>query len=110
MFRRRGHSEAHADLTVGNLAGRASVLALYAHRVDTLFEKASVVEDPTHYPLPFGEHPQCVRGRHSAAILASPVRFAQKIRQPLMLGIDTPRIRAQARGDRLHTLAFTVAE
>jgi hypothetical protein len=94
MFRRRSHSEVHADLAVGDLAGRASVLALYAHRVAALFEKASVVEDPTHYRLPFGEHLQCVRSRRSADILVSPGRIAQEMRQPLMLGVGTRRIRA----------------
>jgi hypothetical protein len=32
------------------------------------------------------------------------------MRQPLMFGIDAGRIRAGTRGDRLHALAFAVAE
>jgi hypothetical protein len=75
-----------------------------------LLENAGVVEDAGHHRLTLGEDRQRMGGRLPRHIHVSPARIAQEMRQPLMFGIDASRIRAGTRRDRLHGLAFTVAE
>src|SRR5689334_21265609 len=69
----RRDTQAHANLTIGNLACRACVLTLHADRMLALFEKASVVEDPRVDRLMLGHRRDGISCGCAANVAIAPV-------------------------------------
>src|SRR5579859_939061 len=106
----RRDRQAHADLAVGDLAGRAGVLALNADRVRALLEKPRVVDDPRGHWLSLLHRLDgvaCGLQPHGSVV---PMAARQEVQQLLVDIVSLLRRATSAGRDRLGALALAVAE
>ena len=106
----RGERERDADLTVGDLACRAGVLPLHAHRVLALLEEPGVVENPGLDGLRRRHRLERVASGGETNDVVVPVRVRDEVQQALMSGVDPGGASNGAGSDGLDALALTVAE
>src|SRR6266496_3691176 len=106
----RGDAEADANLAVGDLAGRARVLALHADRMNALLEEAGVVEDPGFDGLTFRHGSERVLRRNPTHLQVAPPRAADKVQEPLMGSVHLLRAATHEGGHGLDALALGAAE
>ena len=104
-------TEAHADLTIGNLARRARVLALHADRTGPLLEEACVVDDPGRHLLsPRAQRRESVPCDHPPHGVVVPARPREEVEELVVRVLRFRLVAARARRDRLDALALPLAE
>src|SRR5580658_2917175 len=106
----RRDREAHAGLTVSDLAERAAVLALHADRVLALLREAGVVHDPGRHGLLPLKCPDDVASSLPPHALVVPRALAQKVEQPRLHSLARRRIARRTSSDRLDALSLAVTE
>jgi hypothetical protein len=105
-----GQGQAHAHLAVGDLAGRARVLALHADRMGALFEPPSVVDDPILNRFSLDHRRDGVLGSLASHGMVIPGRVDEEVAQSLRERISLTRITAGTRCDGLNTLSVAVGK
>ncbi len=110
MHRLGRKRQAHAHLAVGDLAGRAGVLALHADRVPPLFDEARIVDDPRLHGLLLRHLAKRVLDRLVSNSVVIPRRVADEMQQPIMRCLRQRGIRARLQRKRLDALALCTSE
>src|SRR5262249_36151244 len=106
----RRDAQAHADLTVSDLAERAAVLALHADGVFALLRKAGVVDDPSRHGLAALQRRNRMAGGDEPHRFVVPIAPGEKVQKTIGRAVRCRRLRLAARRDRLAALALAIAE